>query len=444
MAEWNPYDQTKASDFFDAYWMFGVDNGFDVVIGNPPYVQLQNNHGKLANIYNTVGYECFSRSGDIYQLFYECGYKQLKEHGHLCFITSNKWMRAAYGEKTRAFFTDKTSTKILIDFAGQRVFESATVDVNIILIEKNGAKQETFGCIIKEKCKDNMTDYIRHHGTHVSFPKDGTSWVILSDIEQRIKEKIERAGKPLKDWDINIYRGILTGCNEAFIINKATRDELIEKCPKSVEIIRPILRGRDIERYKSNFSDLYLINVHNGNPSKKIFPIDIKKYPAVKDHLDKYWKRIKDRNDQGVTPYNLRSCAYMDDFSKQKIIWGELSDKTKFALDENGYYCTLNTTFLMTGDRLIFLVCYLNSSLSEYLFSKIGSTSGVGTIRWLKFTIEQLFVPDITVRQEHQFEYLWNRRDLFNFKDAADDMIYQICNLSPEEIAFIQEYCLSI
>jgi hypothetical protein len=157
-----------------------------------------------------------------------------------------------------------------------------------------------------------MTDYVRHHGTHISFPKDGTSWVILSDIEQRIKEKIERAGKPLKDWDINIYRGILTGCNEAFIINKATRDELITKCPKSVEIIRPILRGRDIERYKSNFADLYLINVHNGNPSKKIFPIDIKKYPAIKDHLDNYWEKIKNRDDQGITPYNLRSCAYMD------------------------------------------------------------------------------------------------------------------------------------
>jgi hypothetical protein len=272
----------------------------------------------------------------------------------------------------------------------------------------------------------------------------GDSWVILSPIEKRIKEKIEKVGKPLKEWDISINYGIKTGCNEAFIIDKVKRDELIKKDAKSAEIIRPILRGRDIERYKSNFAELYLINTHNGIPDKKIPPIDIKKYPAIKNHLDRYWEKINNREDQGITSYNLRSCAYMDDFSKQKIIWGELSDKTKFALDETGNYYTLNTTFLMTGERLVFLVCYLNSSLSEYLFSKIGSTSGAGTVRWLKFTIEQLFVPNITITQELKFEYLWNRRNFFNFKNTVDNMIYQICNLSSEEIAFIHEYCLSI
>jgi type II restriction/modification system DNA methylase subunit YeeA len=135
----------------------GDFTGFDVVIGNPPYIQLQDNQGELADIYNGMGYECFSRSGDIYQLFYECGYKLLKEKRYLCFITSNKWMRAAYGEKTRIFFADKANPKILIDFAGQRVFESATVDVNIILLEKRANEQKTISCIIKDDCKYNMT-----------------------------------------------------------------------------------------------------------------------------------------------------------------------------------------------------------------------------------------------------------------------------------------------
>jgi hypothetical protein len=131
--------------------------GFDAVIGNPPYIQLQDNHGELADIYSSMGYECFSRSGDIYQLFYECGYKLLKKKRYLCFITSNKWMRAAYGEKTRKFFAGKANPKILIDFAGQRVFESATVDVNILLLEKKENEQKTVSCIIKEDCKNNMT-----------------------------------------------------------------------------------------------------------------------------------------------------------------------------------------------------------------------------------------------------------------------------------------------
>jgi tRNA1(Val) A37 N6-methylase TrmN6 len=323
MAKWNPYSQTKPSDFFDAWWMFGIKNGFDVVIGNPPYIQLQNNHGKLADAYKDSSYESFSRSGDIYQIFYECGYKQLKEKGHLCFITSNKWMRAAYGEKTRTFFATKANPKVLIDFAGQRVFESATVDVNIIIVEKEKNGQETLSCIIKEKCKNNMTDYIRQKGTHISFPKDGKSWVILSDIEQRIKAKIESIGKPLKDWDVDIYRGILTGCNEAFIIDKSKRDELIKKDSKSAEIIRPILRGRDIKRYGYEFADQYIIATF---PSRKY---NIDDYPAVRDYLLQYGKsRLEQSGKSGSRKKTTHKwfetqdpIAYWDDFSKQKIIW---------------------------------------------------------------------------------------------------------------------------
>jgi methylase of polypeptide subunit release factors len=240
MANWNPYDQTKPSDFFDAYWMFGVENGFDMVIGNPPYVQLQNNHGELADKYKDCNYTTFTRTGDMYQLFYEQGTNLLNRYGYLCFITSNKWMRAGYGETTRKFLTQNAQTIQLIDFSGQRVFESATVDVNIILLKKREQTQyETNACVIREDCLNNMTDYIRQAETHVSFPKDGKSWVILSDIEQQIKAKIEKVGTPLKDWDINIYRGILTGCNEAFIIDKTKRDELIKKDSKSAEIIHP-------------------------------------------------------------------------------------------------------------------------------------------------------------------------------------------------------------
>ena len=285
LAHWDPYNQNKVSEFFDPDWMFGIKDGFDVIIGNPPYIQLQNNRGKLADLYSDKQYECYSRSGDIYQIFYEVGYKLLIENGHLCLITSNKWMRAAYGEKTRNYFANKTNPKILIDFAGQRVFETATVDVNIILIQKCKNQHRTKSCIIKEECKNNMTNYIRRHGSSISFPTNGQSWVILSDIENRIKEKIEKIGKPLKDWEINIYRGILTGCNEAFIIDKQKRDELIKKDCKSAELIRPILRGRDIKRYGYEFAEQYIIATF---PSKKY---DIDKYPAIRDYLLEYGKK---------------------------------------------------------------------------------------------------------------------------------------------------------
>jgi type II restriction/modification system DNA methylase subunit YeeA len=170
---------------------------------------------------------------------------------------------------------------------------------------------------------------VRQHAAPCAFPADGGSWVILSDIEQSIKRKIEAVGKPLKDWDISINYGIKTGFNDAFIINEEKRSEILDNCKTAAErqrtdeLIRPILRGRDIKRYSYNWAGLYLIAAHNGIPEKNIPRIDIKNYPAVKAHLDTYLKKIKDRSDQGDTPYNLRSCAYMDDFSKQKIVWAE-------------------------------------------------------------------------------------------------------------------------
>ncbi|MGV4448647.1 Eco57I restriction-modification methylase domain-containing protein, partial [Ornithobacterium rhinotracheale] len=157
---------------------------------------------------------------------------------------------------------------------------------------------------------------------------------------------------PLKDWDINIYRGILTGYNEAFIINGERKDELIAQDPKSAEIIRPILRGRDIKRYGYDFADLWLINTHNGIKEKGIKPINIDDYPAIKKHLDQYWSRLEKRADQGVTPYNLRNCAYMEDFYKQKIMYSEILREPQFYLYETGKFYPEATTFIMTGSNI--------------------------------------------------------------------------------------------
>jgi len=269
------------------------------------------------------------------------------------------------------------------------------------------------------------------------------SWVILSPIEQSIKRKIEAVGKPLKDWDINIYRGILTGYNEAFIINGKKKDELIAEDPKSAEIIRPILRGRDIKRYGYDFADLWLINSHNGIKEKGIKPINIEDYPAIKKHLDSFYPILEKRFDKGETPYNLRNCAYMDDFSKPKIVWGEISDRTKFSLDLNGDFVNEATTFLMTGTSLPFLLGFLNSKLSEYLFSKIGTTTGVGTVRWKKFTIEQLPVPEITISQVKILESMVLKivkdTDNYEIEKEINYKIYEFLEFSEEEIIFIEK-----
>ncbi len=244
---WDMFDQHKFAPFFDPEWMFGVQVGFDIVIGNPPYIQLQANKGELGKLYEGKGFITFVRTGDIYSLFYEQGWRMLKPDGNLCYITSNKWMRAGYGEKTREFFATKTNPELLIDFAGTKVFDNVTVDTNILLFSKSQNQGKTRCCIVDGI--SNMSDFVSSNTSYNDFVMVGSkSWVILSDVERSIKEKIEKVGKPLKEWNIQIYRGVLTGCNEAFIISTDKRNEILSKCIDEAErdrtekLIRPILR----------------------------------------------------------------------------------------------------------------------------------------------------------------------------------------------------------
>ncbi len=416
--------------------------GFDIVIGNPPYIQLQNNSGELAQLYENRGYETLARTGDIYCLFYERGWQILKQGGHLCFITSNKWMRAGYGDKTRGFFASKTSPKLLIDFAGVKIFESATVDTNILLFEKNQNRKNTI-CAVADKqndnCIKNLSDFVQQQHSVCEFATSD-SWVILSPLEQSIKHKIEAVGTPLKDWDIQINYGIKTGFNDAFIISTEKKNEILDNCQtpeerqRTAELIRPILRGRDIKRYGYVDNGLYLINTHNGVKGK--FPrINIEEYPAIKAHLDQFWDKIEKRADQGDTPYNLRNCAYLEDFSKQQIVWIELSDDPKFALAEN--ITSVNTVFFMTGEHIIHLLGLLNSKLITWYFRHcIGTTSGVGTNRWLKFTIEQIpMAPTDSKLEIMAAEISKNYNE--NKNNEIDSLVCQLYKLNNEETCYI-------
>jgi len=418
--------------------------GFNAIIGNPPYIQLQK-LGEMADTYQKMNYETYERTGDIYCLFYELGNNLLKNNYFLSFITSNKWMRAGYGESTRRYFIENTNPKVLIDFAGQKIFDEATVDVNILMVSKAKYEGKTQSCIVKESCIENMSEYVNHKMISVSYKNAQNGWVVLSEIEQRIKDKIEKVGTPLKDWDINIYRGILTGYNEAFIIDGKKRQELIDKSPNSVDIIRPILRGRDIKRYKFEFSNSYMLALL---PSKHY---DIDDYPQIKDHLLSFgYNRINQSGESGSRKktnnkwFELQdSISYFPELEKPKIIWGEISDEPKFTIDETGYYYPEATTFFLTGEHLQFLLCYLNSRLSEFLFSQIGTTTGVGTIRWKKYTIEQLNVPPKSRINDPIFEELskeMKKTYSINLEMKINEVIYELFELNDEEIAFVENY----
>ena len=197
----------------------------------------------------------------------------------------------------------------------------------------------------------------------------------MNSIENSIRNKIQEKGVPLEKWNIQINYGVKTGLNDAFIISGKTKEEIIADDPKSAEIIRPILRGRDIKKYEYSFADLWLINMHNGIKEKGIPPIDIENYPAIKKHLDKYFPLLKNRADKGDTPYNLRNCAYMDDFSKQKIVYREISDEMDACIVSDEVYVN-NKCYIITGEHLEHLICILNSKLFNKIILKGANQTG--------------------------------------------------------------------
>ena len=456
MASWNMFDQNSAASFFDADWMFGIKDGFDIVIGNPPYVQLQNDGGKLRKMYEKCEFETFASTGDIYCLFYEKGYQLLKEGAHLCFITSNKWMRAGYGEKIRRFFVNKTNPMLLIDFGGVKVFKSATVDTNILLYSKNSRTQSTKCAVVSKQVKNsinNLSDFVQQQHTICTFTNE-ESWVILSPIEQSIKQKIESVGTPLKDWDIKIYRGVLTGYNDAFIISTDKREEILANCQtederlRTAELIRPILRGRDIKRYGYNWADLWLIATF---PSRHY---DIEMYPAVKAHLLSFGKErleqtgkkyiingeeVKARKKTSNKWFETQdSISYWEDFFKPKIVWKRVGSILRFFYDNSGMMA-LDSTCFATGQHIEFLVALLNSKMGHYLL-KDSPKTGTGDLLVSVQAIEPIKVP---VPSESMGKKICSLlTDVIQkkngFEAKLDETIYSMYNLDANEIDFIE------
>jgi adenine-specific DNA-methyltransferase len=203
LAQWDPYDQNASAPFFDPEWMFGIRDGFDIVIGNPPYIQLQKAYDakrKYADLYIGEGYTTFDRRGDIYCLFYERGMELLRPNGVLAYITSNKWMRAGYGEKLRDYFAKHTNPLLLIDL-GSGVFESATVDTNILLVQR-APNQNRLRAFTYTDRTQSLRDALQTHAAPMP-PLTKDAWFIGGDAEHCLKEKIERIGNPLREWDVN-------------------------------------------------------------------------------------------------------------------------------------------------------------------------------------------------------------------------------------------------
>ncbi len=426
--------------------VFEEKGGFDVVIANPPYIRQEEISYKQAL---EKKYEIFNSVSDLYTYFYERGFKLLHDRGVLIFITSNKFLRAQYGTFLRRYLQTNTTIRSIINFGDQHMFKAITNTLIFIATKGNG-----------ENNKLNYSDNI-NEPDKIKFSQSelqDSEWTIEKPEVIHLKNKIEGLGISLKDWDVRINYGIKTGYNEAFVIDKETRDKIVSRNSSAAEIIKPIIRGRDIERYYYNESGLYLINVHNGykvDDGSKVEAVDIKDYPAIGSHLDQYHKKLAERQDKGKTIYNLRDCAFIQDFSKEKIIWIELTNKNRFSYSDKEDYL-LAGAFFMVGESLKYLLAFLNSKLCYFYFSLICNSSGMATIQWKKFALEKIPIMKINGKEQKPLidlvnkiititkdkDYLENlnkQTKVRDYEKQIDQMVYKLYGLTPEEVKVIED-----
>ncbi len=440
--------------------------GFDCIIGNPPYIRQE--HIKDLKPLLQKQYQGFYNStADIYTYFFALSYQLLKEKGFNAFITSNKYARAKYGTKLRDLLLKKTTIVSYMELNALKVFESATVDTSIMsFIKQTPPKESRFKYY--EPTPDDKNDLKSAPSLSMRQNALSTESFIFADATLLdLRGKMESVGTPLKDWDIQIYRGILTGANEAFIIPTEKREEILNACKTQEErdrtetLIKPILRGKDIKRYSYEWAGEWVINTHNGYTSNlkfKIPPIDIEKYPALKSHLDSHLDTIATRSDQGDTPYHLRNCAYLEDFEKEKIVYGEIVQEPRFYLDnggcELGYFYAEATSFILTGEHLRYLLGMLHSKLITFAFKTFYAGGGLGEsgYRYKKAFIERLPIPKITPQNQKLADKITDGTEAIleakekdpkantqQLEKEIDALVYQLYNLTDEEIKTIEE-----
>lgn len=467
--EFNPFEDTPCS-WFDAWWMFGIKQGFDIVIGNPPYVQLQKDGGKLAKLYQTFKYETFERTGDIYSLFYERGVQLLSETGILCFITSNKWMRANYGASTRQFFAEKTYPLLLIDFGNVQVFDTATVDTNILLLQNKPkarvyANKEALAVRINNDFNlddESLQEYVLKNGYKLSSLSHN-AWVVGERDIYDIKAFVEQQGVPLAQWDIVINYGLKTGLNDAFIINRELKDKLISEDEKSREVLKPILRGKDISSWYPDFADLWLVYIPWHFPlhedtsivgaTNKAEPEFKKRYPAIYNHLLKYKSELSARNQAEVGVryewFALQRFGsnYWKDFEKPKIIYPNMTKYMPFVYDENDNFYSNDKSFILLGVHLKYLVCFFNSKLFKYCFSDNFPELQGGTRELRKVFFDKIPVKQIADEKEKPFAKMVDYLVAFkkeNSSEPTDQFIFiyfeQIVNALIFELYFKADF----
>ncbi|ECP2015602.1 class I SAM-dependent DNA methyltransferase [Campylobacter jejuni] len=452
----------------------GNFKGFDLIIGNPPYIRQEEIKELKPNL--AKNYKVYKGTSDIYTYFYELGFNILKSNGVLSFITSNKYTRAGYGEALREFLLKNVSILDYIDLNGIKVFDSATVDTSILSFEKLKSKDSSFRYL----ALDN--ENLKACGYSIDLCKDfkelsqkslsKENFTFSDESTNSLKAKIERIGIPLKEWQgLNIYRGILTGYNEAFIITTEKRNEILANCKDEAEkertakLIRKMLRGRDIKRYSYEWAGLWVIFIpwHFPNVEKPKTMLeneqDLKEqYPSLYKHLLSHKERLSKRNKEetGIRYewYCLQrwGANYYQEFEKEKIIYPETTQNAYFVYDNKGFFIE-KTAFILICENLKYLQGLLSSNLVTYYYKNFskGCKLGIKGYQYNKHALEYLPIPKINSKNQKIADELVNSVDEIlkakeqdknantqELENKINSLVYKLYNLTEDEIKIIE------
>ncbi|HDZ4329279.1 class I SAM-dependent DNA methyltransferase [Campylobacter jejuni] len=444
----------------------GNFKGFDLIIGNPPYIRQE--ELKELKPHLAKNYKVYKGTSDIYTYFYELGFNVLKDRGGvLSYITSNKYTRAGYGEALREFLLKNVKFLEYTDLNGIKVFDSATVDTSILCFEKSKSKDNKFKylALSNEILKTCAYD-IGLYKDFAEFSQNSLSkesFTFSDENTSALKAKIERIGTPLKEWHgLNIYRGILTGYNEAFIITTEKRNEILANCKDEAEkertakLMRKMLRGRDIKRYSYEWAGLWVIGTF---PSLKI---DIEQYPALKQYLSQFLPRIEQSGEKGCRKKTSNkwfetqdNIAYYEEFEREKIVYPNMN-KEFIAFFDNEFFLLNQKCFILSHQsnnkkELLYLTALLNSNVNFYYFKQIGAKLGVSGYEMSKIFVEKLPIPKINSKNEKLADELINLVDEIlkakeqdkntntqELENKINSLVYKLYNLTEEEIKIIE------
>ncbi len=420
-----------------------VDNGgFDVVIGNPPYVRQE----QIKEIKPALQaeYECYTGVADLFVYFYEQGFRLLKPKGYLTYITSNKYFRSGYGENLRKYLANNSSIEVVIDFGDANVFEAIAYP-SIIVVRKQ-KPQENEAKVLTWQEGQALEDFVSVYQQNqfplkqVDLKPDG--WRLESSAVLRLLDKLRKAGTPLGEYvNGRFYYGIKTGFNEAFVVDRATRDRLIAEHPSSAEILKKMVRGKDIKRWNLKYQDLYLIFTRRG--------INIEKYPAIKEFLSIHKKRLTpglkgSRKAGGYQWYEIQdNIAYHQEFEHEMIVWGNLATQPQFTKAKSGYYLCAPAN-LIVSDSNIFLLGLLNSEITKYLISQSAAGREGGYLEFKPMYVSQLPIPKATEQDKEAIEKLVHKCldakgiGVEAWEAEIDDRVAHLYGLMAEEIKIIR------